>query len=153
MKPFPHQYSVVAAGTATGDLVTNANGLQALHVEPPPEFGGPGDLWSPESLLTAAVANCFVLTFRSVARASHVNWTIIECDVVGTLDRIDGGVRFTDFAINARLKVPHDADTAPALQALGKAHRHCLVANSLKASVDLRSEIYSCDHLGSASAA
>jgi hypothetical protein len=33
----------------------------------PREFDGRGNQWSPESLLAAALADCFVLSFRAVA--------------------------------------------------------------------------------------
>jgi organic hydroperoxide reductase OsmC/OhrA len=31
------------------------------------QLGGPGGQWSPETLLVAAAAECFILTFRAVA--------------------------------------------------------------------------------------
>jgi hypothetical protein len=44
----------------------------------PAEFGGPGDQWSPESLLAGAIASCFALTFRFVARAQKVCRHVLE---------------------------------------------------------------------------
>jgi hypothetical protein len=35
----------------------------------------------------AAVADCFALTFRAVAKASQLQWTKLLCDADGTLDR------------------------------------------------------------------
>lgn len=142
MTPFPHQYTVIAAAGAEGTIETHADRLPALTIASPAEFGGPGDLWSPESLMTAAVANCLVLTFRAVAKASNVVWTRLDCDVTGTLDRVDRVVQFTHFEIRARLGVPAGADSALAIRALEKAHRGCLIANSLKATMDLHPEVY-----------
>jgi len=145
MKPLPHRYTVIAAGATTGEFVTLAEGLPPLEVGSPPEFGGSGECWSPEGLLTAAVANCFVLTFRSVAAATHAAWTLIECDVIGTLDRVERAMQFTHFEIRARVEVPHAGDVGAALRALDKAHHSCLIANSLKSTIELRSEVYSAD--------
>ena len=74
MQEFPHHYRVIAEGSADGDVEMTANGLQSLRSAPPAEFGGPGDRWSPETFLVGAVADCFVLTFRGVARASKLAW-------------------------------------------------------------------------------
>jgi hypothetical protein len=91
---FPHRYAVRAAGTAEDVVVELAsNGLTAVSTASPAEFGGPGDRWSPETLLVGAVADCFVLTFRAVAKASKLPWQSLACDAVGTLDRIEGVVR------------------------------------------------------------
>ena len=45
----------------------------AVDVHGAAEFGGPGDLWSPETMLAGAVAGCFILTFRAAARASSAS--------------------------------------------------------------------------------
>lgn len=140
MHPLPHQYTVIADGTADGDVVTHAAGLPPLAVESPREFGGAGRQWSPETLLSAAVADCFILTFRSIAQAMHLTWSWLECDVTGTLERVDRTLLFTQFEIRARLGVPADSDAAH--RALEKAHHSCLIANSLKARIDLQADVY-----------
>jgi peroxiredoxin-like protein len=135
---FPHRYAVRAAGTAEDVVVELAsNGLTAVSTASPAEFGGPGDRWSPETLLVGAVADCFVLTFRAVAKASKLPWQLLACDAVGTLDRIEGVVRFTAIDLRARLVVAPGADAALAHRALEKAERGCLISNSLKADTHL----------------
>ena len=89
MQKLPHRYVVVAAGDTLDDIELASHSLPPLRSAPPTEFDGPGDRWSPESLLVGAVAGCYVLTFRAVARASRVSWTWLRCDVSGTLERID----------------------------------------------------------------
>jgi organic hydroperoxide reductase OsmC/OhrA len=137
MHPFPHRYAVEASGPADGDVVLGGAGLPDLSSAPPFEFDGPGDRWSPETLLVAAVADCFVLSFRAVARASKVSWTTVGCEAVGTLDRVDGVTAFTAFQLHAHLRVPSETDPERARRALEKAERVCLVANSLKAMPQL----------------
>jgi organic hydroperoxide reductase OsmC/OhrA len=74
MKPYPHTYSVGARGSATGTVPVASHGVPNIETAPPLEFDGLGDAWSPETLLVAAVANCLILTFRGVARASKFSW-------------------------------------------------------------------------------
>jgi organic hydroperoxide reductase OsmC/OhrA len=112
-----------------------APNLPALASAPPVEFGGPGTRWSPETLLVAAVADCFVLTFRVAATLAKLPWTSFACDVVGTLDRVDQVTRFTEFRVRARLQIPPGASEARAQKLSEKVERNCLVSNSLAAKV------------------
>jgi organic hydroperoxide reductase OsmC/OhrA len=137
MQPFPHHYAATVTGTASGDLELNAERLPTLRSASPVEFGGPGDRWSPETLLVAAVGDCLVLTFRAVARAAGLAWTSLGCDVTGTLDRIERTTRFSEFEIRARLCVPAGTDSDRARQVLEKAERSCLISNSLNARIHL----------------
>jgi organic hydroperoxide reductase OsmC/OhrA len=137
MQSFPHRYVVTAAAADTGDVELTATALPALPSAPPPEFDGPGTRWSPETLLVAAVGDCLQLTFRAVARASHVAFSALRCEVAGTLSRVDNVTRFTAFDIRARLTIPPATDPAQARQALERAERRCLITNSLNATVNL----------------
>ena len=89
MQQFPHHYSVVAKADTQGDVALAGERLPPIPSAPPTEFGGPGDRWSPETLLVAAVADCFVLTFRGIASVSRFAWVSLECSATGTVDRID----------------------------------------------------------------
>jgi organic hydroperoxide reductase OsmC/OhrA len=137
MQAFPHRYTVEAGGSGTGDVELKADGLPTLRSASPIPFDGPGDRWSPETLLVAAVGDCLILTFRAVARASGFAWTSLECDVTGTLDRIERTTRFVGFDVRARLHVPSGTDPDRARQVLEKAERSCLISNSLSGAIHL----------------
>ncbi|HVY22224.1 MAG TPA: OsmC family protein [Steroidobacteraceae bacterium] len=133
MQAYPHKYTVTANGSATGTVPVAATGLPMLDTESPREFDGPGDQWSPENMLCAAVASCFILTFRAVAKASKQEWRQLACHVEGTLERVERETRFTLFATHVVLVVPRGADRARCQQLLEKSERACLIANSLRA--------------------
>lgn len=141
MQQLPHLYRVTAKGAATGRVTLEHDGVPALESSPPVEFGGPGDAWSPEGLLVAAVADCFILTFRAVARASKLEWTALDVRAEGTLERRDGVTAFTGFQLHARLATDGNVDEALARSALERAERGCLVSSSLKAPVHLEIEL------------
>jgi organic hydroperoxide reductase OsmC/OhrA len=115
--------------------------LSPLPSAPPTEFDGPGDRWSPETLLVAAVADCFVLTFRAIARLSKLPWLSLTCDVVGTVDRVERVTQFTGFIVRARLQVPVGTNEDQVRRLLTKAEETCLVTNSLKAKSHLEAEV------------
>jgi organic hydroperoxide reductase OsmC/OhrA len=141
MKDFPHEYRVAATAEVAGDVALESPALPPLASAPPAEFGGPGDRWSPETLLVAAVADCFILTFRAVATAARLAWTSVHCEVEGTLDRIERSTQFTAFRVRAMLAVPPGTDEEQARRALDRAEQACLVSNSLKARVHLETHV------------
>ncbi len=122
-------------------MTVSAPGVPPIETAPPPEFDGPGGVWSPETLLIAAVADCFILTFRAVARAARFEWIALDCRVEGTLERIEGQARFTDFATTVRLVVPAGADATQARRLLERAEHGCLVANSLRGKRALSTDV------------
>ena len=137
MQPLPHHYRVTAKALPDDCVELSADQLPALLSASPPEFDGPGDRWSPEALLVAALGDCLALTFRGIARASRLPWTSLECDVIGTLDRVDGSTRFVAFDVHPHLEIPAGTDTERARHILEKAERSCLIANSLNGAVHL----------------
>lgn len=141
MKPLPHHYVVRATGSGAGAIALGSAGLPALQSAAPAEFGGPGDAWSPETLLVAAIADCFILTFRAVAKASGLAFSDVSCTVDGTLDRIDRTIRFTGFVVRARLTVPAGTDVSRARALLEKAERACLISRSLNGTIDFVPEV------------
>jgi organic hydroperoxide reductase OsmC/OhrA len=141
MQNLPHHYFVSAEGTSAGDVLLDAPRVPGLRSASPAEFGGPGDRWSPETLLLGAVADCFVLTFRAVARASRLPWSFLRCEAIGTLDRVDRATQFTHLKIHAFLSVPADVDPYQARRALDKAEQNCLISNSLKATIHLEADV------------
>jgi organic hydroperoxide reductase OsmC/OhrA len=135
MKEFPHRYVITAHSATAGNVRLAGERLPDLASASPAEFGGPGDQWSPETLLVAAVGDCLVLTFRAVAAASKLDWTSLSCSVTGTLDRVERVTQFTAFEVRAELEIAPGTDAELARRVVDKAERNCLVSNSLKASV------------------
>lgn len=145
MQDFPHRYHISASAEAAGNIVLKAENLPQLISAPPAEFGGPGDQWSPEHLLAASVADCFILTFRAVAQASKLAWNNLEASAEGVLERVDRVTRFTAFNISATLTVPADTDIEKARRLLQKAEESCLITNSLTAKTHLDADIIVAD--------
>ena len=141
MQDLPHHYIVKAEAQTAGNVTLSSTGAPDLPSAPPAEFGGPGDQWSPESLLVAAVADCFILSFRAIARASRFEWESLGCEVEGTLERIERVTQFTVFDVTATLKIAAGSDEDRARKLLEKAEHVCLITNSLKAEFHLEINI------------
>ena len=132
MQTLPHHYFVNADASTEGTVNVNSAGLQSLATTAPPEFGGPEGFWSPETLLVASIANCYILTFRAIARAARFDWHSLSCSVDGVLDRVEGKTQFTEFHVKAILHVAPGSNEEKALKLLDKANSGCLITNSLK---------------------
>jgi organic hydroperoxide reductase OsmC/OhrA len=138
---FPHLYRVRAQAGPDAEVVLSAEGLEPIRSLPPVEFDGPGDRWSPETLLCAALADCLLMTFRVIAKASRIPWEALEISLEGRLEREQGNSHFTHFRIEAVLRVPAGVDPALAERALHKAEAGCLISNSLKATRELVAQV------------
>ncbi|GGO82997.1 hypothetical protein GCM10011348_25690 [Marinobacterium nitratireducens] len=142
MQALPHHYDVFASASAEGDVNTRADGKPEIAGAAPVQFGGPGDRWSPEELLMAAVADCLILTFRAVARNAGLDWRELEVRSSGTLDRVEGVTRFTKIHTEARLGLAPGQDATRAGKLLEKSESACLVTRSLLAETALSLDIY-----------
>lgn len=141
MHQFPHHYRVQAGGTAEGPVRVACEGVPDIATHAPPEFDGPPGYWSPEGLLVASVADCYILSFRAAARASRLAWASLAVDVEGVLERVDGVTRFTRFRIAPRLVLAAEASETLAQAVLQKAKSLCLVTNSLNAACELAPQV------------
>ncbi|TAN07637.1 MAG: OsmC family peroxiredoxin [Rhodanobacteraceae bacterium] len=141
MQEYPHHYRASATGRIQGAVRIASPQLPSLETAPPPEYGGDPGYWSPETLLVAAVADCFVLSFRAVARGSGLAWDELACDVEGTLERVDRVTRFTGFDLSARLRIADPDSRDKAMRCLEKAEQVCLITNSLTGGTTLHCQI------------
>ena len=92
-------------------------------------------------MLVAAVADCFILSFKAVAKASKVSWNTLSCNAMGTLDKVDRALKFTEFQISVNLQIAAEENKDKAGRALEKAEKSCLITNSLNAPCHLEYEI------------
>jgi len=141
VQDYPHTYVVSASAQADTNLITSSPGLADLESAAPAEFGGPGDQWSPETLLVAAVADCFILSFKAIARASKLEWNSLSCEADGILEKVDRVTQFTAFHLRASLDVPDGTRQDKAARLMEMADKACLITNSLKADSHLEAEV------------
>jgi len=141
MDDYPHKYTAKASSLAEGEIKLDSEGLETIPTMPPAQFGGPGTHWSPEALLVASIADCYILTFRAIARASRFEWNSLECSIEGVLDRIDRVTRFTEYHLKVVLRVNAGYNETRARHILENSNTHCLITNSLNGEEYLEYEI------------
>jgi organic hydroperoxide reductase OsmC/OhrA len=141
MDEFPHVYAVESSCGPSGRVALASPGVPALESDAPRQFAGPGDRWSPEGLLLGALIDCLSLSFRASASASKLPWLELRCKASGTLDRVDGALRFTAIRVQARLRIPAGDKPDRAQRLLERAKRNCPVSNSLALEVEVEASV------------
>jgi peroxiredoxin-like protein len=139
-----HQYvyRVSASSTTPRSGIAVADEIQpSIPFSAPPEFQGEPGCWTPEHLLVAAVAGCFVSTFSGIANFSKFEFLSLELEVEGTILKDEGGWRFTQINLRPRLKIALEKDRERANRLLEKAEKTCLVTRSLTSRAVLEPEI------------
>lgn len=141
MEDLPHTYTASVNARPDNPVAIAGEGLPTLQAAPPAQFGGPGNEWSPEELLMASVSSCMVLSFRAIAKMNKLEWSDLQVDASGELDKVERAMKFTGVKLAARLTVASEADVAKAERLLHKAEETCFVSNSLNCSSELSCEV------------
>jgi len=141
MNKLPHQYKVKVEGKPENNLVSHIDNLPTLEVAAPAQFDGPGDQWSPEDLLMASVANCLVLSFGAISKASKLDWLSIECESNGELDMVGRKIQFTNIRTKVRLFISSEESIEKAEKLLNKAEETCFISNSLSCTSHFECQI------------
>jgi peroxiredoxin-like protein len=106
-----------------------------IEFSAPPEFQGQAGYWTPEHFFLAAVASCFITTFRAIAEASRFEAVSLQVSADGFVEKVNGGYEFTQVVLKPRLTVRNETDRERAVRLLEKTERACLVSRSLKSKV------------------
>jgi peroxiredoxin-like protein len=107
----------------------------------PPEFRGESGYWTPEHFFIAAVASCFITTFRAIAELSRFDPVALAISVEGTVAKVEGGYEFTHVVLRPRLTIREETDRQRAARLLEKTERSCLISRSLKSKVTMAPRI------------
>jgi organic hydroperoxide reductase OsmC/OhrA len=143
VKPLPHTYQARVQGGPAVHAALSTPGAPDLRAAPPLEFDGPGDAWSPEALLLAAVEACLLFTLQTVAKVAKIPFVSLDLQGEAILDRQDGALRFTEIILRPRLVLPPAADRTRALRVLEKSKRGCLIGAALSTPIRMEPEITS----------
>lgn len=114
------------SGLAKSDSAPNA-----IHFTAPKEFGGLEGRWTPEELLLAALAGCFITTLRSMSGSAQFDFTDLQVEASGTVRKSESGYGFSEIVIRPNLKIASLKEREHVLDLLKKADRLCLVCRAI----------------------
>ncbi|MGE5314308.1 MAG: OsmC family protein [Acidobacteriota bacterium] len=132
-KSFTYRTSVEWSEDRQGML--RSEGKPSLEISSPPEFKGLPGYWTPEEMLVAAAEICTMSTFLSFGERKNLPLVSYRSSAEGLLEFTEGNYRFTTITIRPEITVGSAWSAEQVEALLHKAHEHCLIANSLTASV------------------
>ncbi len=107
-----------------------ADNLAEIKCAIPIEFGGPGGGYSPEDLFALALVNCFIATFKVIASASRLQYSVIRGKALLTVDRNDSGKPWME-ACSFQFTLEGVTERDKSEQILNKTSSQCLIWNSV----------------------
>ena len=142
--PEPHSsYSLSIRWTeGKQGIASSPDGVPDLALASPPQFGGPGGQWTPEHLFVGSAAACWMTTFLAVAELSKLQVAAVSVAAEGFLEKGDDR-RFSiaRIVLHPRVAVAVEEDRDKALRLIQKAEDACLVARSMRTTVELIPEV------------
>lgn len=111
------------------------NGL-VLDFSKPPEYNGLHGTMTPEDAFVSSVLMCLATTFETYASKMRLNVTNYESEGTGTVDRVDGVVKFSEIRVKVRITIPLETKKASIQKAIDRARETCLVTASMNTSID-----------------
>lgn len=137
-----HEYETSMVWSAGRQGRVESTGLPSLDFGSPPEFGGPGGIWTPEHAFVTAVNACILLTFAAIADFSKLSFRSLSTRARGKLDKVEGsGLQFTSVDVTLSVEVGSEADVARTERLVQKAESSCLVSKSLKTPVTVTADV------------
>ncbi len=141
MFKLPIEFRSEAVATGEFDKVwSTTSNSSIIHNAIPAEFGGAGGGFSPEDLYLQAIMNCFVGTFKVVAKSSKVNFANVFVSGCLMVDKGADG-RPCMKSISLQIKVV-DADRPDRIETLvNKVFRDGFIINSVKTEITFKLEL------------
>ncbi len=132
-----YTYQVDTEWTCGPNGRVTAEGLPTMDVSAPAEFHGEPGRWTPEHLLTAAAASCFMMTFLSIVRFQKIELVGFRMRAFARLEKLPGeGYRFTEITLVPEITAANE-HVEKFLRAIEKAEKACFVVKSLRATVQV----------------
>jgi peroxiredoxin-like protein len=138
-----HDYPVHIGWTGGKEgMARSPDGLPEVRVATPPEFGGPAHVWSPEHLLVASAASCYMTSLLAIADMSRLELVDLEVTAVGRMERgEDRRYSITRIVMRPRLTIVDEKDRDKAERLAHKADAICLITRSLKSETVVETQI------------
>jgi organic hydroperoxide reductase OsmC/OhrA len=126
-RDYGREHEVTIAGSAAGVVQP-----VAIAGSSDSAFRGHPDRWNPEQLLTAALAQCHMLSYLHVCATAGIVVTGYTDEAHGVMtETTDGGGHFVEVVLHPRVTVssPDMVEKAAALH--HEAHEKCFIASSV----------------------
>lgn len=102
-----------------------------IPVSSAPAYKGDPTRWNPEDLLGTALATCHMLTFLALASKARLEVRAYEDRAEAVMETVDKISRITEVRLRPTIRVAPGTDWATVVSLFEKAHKYCIIANSV----------------------
>lgn len=102
-----------------------------IPVSSGPAYKGDPTRWNPEDLLGSALATCHMLTFLALASKVRLEVRAYEDHAEAVMETVDKISRITEVRLRPTIRVAPGTDKAKVVELFEKAHKYCIIANSV----------------------
>jgi organic hydroperoxide reductase OsmC/OhrA len=124
----------------SGEL-TKPGGQAAIPVSAIAAFGGDDARWNPEDLLAGALSTCHMLYFLALAAKARVQVTGYQDHAEAELETVEKISRVGRIALRPVITVAAGSDHAKVRELFEKAHKYCVIANTIQSEVILEPSV------------
>lgn len=103
----------------------------SIPVSSGPSFKGDPTRWNPEDLLGSALATCHMLTFLALASKVRIQVLAYEDHAEARMETVDKISRIAEIHLRPTIRVAPGTDTTKVIELFEKAHKYCVIANSV----------------------
>ncbi|MHA1635995.1 MAG: OsmC family protein [Candidatus Thorarchaeota archaeon] len=138
-----HKYDLTSNWVREKIVTIEIEGKSAFEVATPPDFWqeSPKETLTPEDLFLASAVSCYGVSLSGVSKRFHAEFTSFKVRATGTLHKGEYGWEFEQITIKPTIIVPTEKDRKRMGKAAERAHRYCVVSNSMKCPIHLDFEI------------
>ena len=131
-REYDRDHEVTVSGAGDGDRAGDAGRPQPIAGSSDSAFRGDPGRWNPEQLLTAALAQCHMLSYLHACAAAGIVVTEYTDEAHGTMtETTDGGGHFTEVVLRPRVTVAAPDMIEKAIGLHAEAHARCFIAGSV----------------------
>ncbi|MDF1538972.1 MAG: OsmC family protein [Candidatus Thorarchaeota archaeon] len=138
-----HRYEIHSKWVKDKIVTIEISGKPTLEIATPLDFwpDAPVDKISPEDLFLGSAVACFGVSMHGVAKRFHVEFNDFKVRGVGTLAKGEYGWEFDQITLDVEVIAKDESDIKKLGKVVERAHKYCLVSNSMKCPVHVNYEI------------
>ena len=131
-REYDRDHEVTVSGAGDDEETGDAGRPQAIAGSSDSTFRGDPGRWNPEQLLTAALAQCHMLSYLHACATVGIVVTGYTDEAHGTMtETTDGGGHFTEVVLRPRVTVAAPDMIEKAIGLHAEAHSRCFIASSV----------------------
>ncbi|MHA2242643.1 MAG: OsmC family protein, partial [Candidatus Thorarchaeota archaeon] len=138
-----HNYALTSRFVKERIVTIEIPGREVIESSPPIDFWseGPDNTYSPEDLFLASAVTCYAVSIPGVAKRFHADFKDFVVHGKGHLKQGEFGWEFEEMTLNANIVIEKEKDRKKMVKVAERAHRYCIIANSMKCPVHLEYDI------------